>query len=93
MIKVILPVLLMTAGLALAAELHIGRDIVTRNDTLRAVLKLPKALTGLGTLTLTWTDCYGRTVAVVKKTVRVAGKTMPVSLALARPLEIGLHIG
>jgi hypothetical protein len=89
MIRAIFPMILVTAGLVLAAELEIGKQIVTRNDTLRAVLKLPKALAGQGTLTLHWTDSYGRTVAVDKQNVRVSGRTVSVSVPLDR--AVALH--
>jgi len=88
MTRIILPVILMTSGLALAAELEIAKEIVTRSDSLKAVLKLPAAATGRGTLTLTWTDSYGRTVAVEKKTVQVAGRELPLTLPLARAVAL-----
>ncbi len=89
MIRTIIPIVLAaSAALAAGAQLQIGKDIVTRNDALRATLKLQKALRGAGRLKLTWTDCYGRTVAVVEKDVRVAGDSLPVELPLSRAVAM-----
>ena len=72
----------------MAADVKISDAIVTRTDTLEATLVLDKAATGPAELTLTWTDSYGRTVAVTKKEVRLAGKTLPVRLPLARAVAL-----
>ncbi len=86
----IVPVVLvlLCASLASAAGLKIGDQIVTKNDSLSAVLKLPAAMKGQGQLTLTWTDSYGRTVKVVSRTVEVAGDKVPVSLPLGRAVAL-----
>ncbi len=82
--RIALLTLLLTAGMALAGQLEIGSRIVTRKDSLRAVLKLTKALKGAGRLKLTWTDTYGRTVAAEEKPVKVNGREVAVVLPLAR---------
>jgi hypothetical protein len=85
----ILPVLLLAPPLALAADvLQIGDQIVTKNDSLSAVLNLPEAMTGQGTLTLTWTDSYGRKVAVVERPVAISGDKLPISLPLDRAVAL-----
>ena len=53
---------LSATGLAQTVQLESG--LVTRNDTLKGTLVLSSPLSGQGQLTLTWTDSYGRTVAV-----------------------------
>ncbi len=72
----------------MAAELEIDQAIVTNNDTLKAVLKLPAAMRGTGELTLTWTDSYGRTVAVETSQVQLAGREVAISLPLARAVAM-----
>ena len=49
---------------ALAQTLEIEKGLITRNDRLKGALLLSSPLSGQGQLTLTWTDSYGRTVAV-----------------------------
>jgi hypothetical protein len=49
---------------AFAQMLQISPELVTRNNTLKGALQLSSSLSGQGQLTLTWTDSYGRTVAV-----------------------------
>ena len=88
MIRMVVPVVLMTAGVALAAQLEIGKGIFTRSDSLPLVLKLTKPLGGPGELTLTWTDCYGRTVAVDKKAVQVDGDTLATHMKLDRAVAM-----
>jgi len=88
MIRITLPAVLLTAGIALAGELEIGSRIVTRKDSVRAVLKLTKALKGAGRLKLTWTDAYGRTVAAEEKPVKVDGREVAVVLPLARAVAM-----
>ncbi|HUS48456.1 MAG TPA: beta-galactosidase, partial [Phycisphaerae bacterium] len=89
MIRTVIPIILAaSAALAAGAQLQIGKDIVTRNDALRATLKLKEALRGAGRLKLTWTDCYGRTVAVVEKDVQVAGDSLAVELPLSRAVAM-----
>ncbi len=81
--------LLLVTSLAPAADvLQIGDQIVTKNDSLSAVLDLPQPLQGQGQLTLTWTDSYGRTVAVVEKSVSLAGDKLPISLPLDRAVAL-----
>jgi hypothetical protein len=82
-------VLLMAAPLAMAAEvLEVSDAIVTKNDSLSAVLHLPEGVKGQGDLALTWTDSYGRTVAVVNKSVDVAGGKLPITLPLDRAVAL-----
>ena len=82
--RITLLAVLLTAGIAFAGQLEIGSRIVTRKDSLQAVLKLTKALKGAGRLKLTWTDTYGRTVAAEEKPVKVDGREVAVVLPLAR---------
>jgi hypothetical protein len=55
---------------------------VTRNDTLNGALALNSPLSGPGQLTLTWTDSYGRTVAVESRKVTLKGSSVPIRLRL-----------
>lgn len=81
--------LLLAPSLATAADtLEISGQIVTKNDSLTATLNLPAPLAGQGTLTLTWTDSFGRTVAVIDKPVTLAGKTLPITLPLDRAVAL-----
>lgn len=73
---------------AVAANLQISDQIVTKNDSLSAVLPLPAPMRGQGQLTLTWTDSYGRTVEVLNKAVNVAGDKVSVSLPLDRAVAL-----
>ena len=84
MIRTIALAGLLATGAAMAAELKIADKIVTRTDSLEAVLTLPRAMTSEGKLTLTWTDSYGRTVAVQTAKVPVRGRQVPIGLPLAR---------
>src|SRR5512143_2954337 len=61
---------------------------VTRNDTLKASLRLKSALKGEGNLRLRWTDSYGRVVADESRRVKVAGDTVPISLPLRRAVAM-----
>jgi hypothetical protein len=47
-----------------AQTLQLDSGLVTHNDTLKGVLELTSPLSGKAELVLTWTDSYGRTVAV-----------------------------
>ena len=79
MIRTVIPIVLAAgAALAAGAQLQIGKDIVTRNDALRATLKLKEALRGAGRLKLTWTDCYGRSPSW-KRTCRSPATRCPSS--------------
>ena len=75
---------------ALAQTLQIEKGPVTRNDRLKGTLLLSSPLSGQGRLTLTWTDSYGRTVAVESRKVTLKDKAMPFELPL-RP-AVALHI-
>jgi len=79
---------LLSATAVMAAELQIPDTIVTRGDVLQATLKLDKPLTGQGTLALTWTDSYGRTVTEQSDMVQVNGDTVPLSLPLDRAVAL-----
>ncbi len=76
-------VLMLAASLAWAQSLQVDKGIVTRDDSLKAEMKLPQPLKGEGQLKLTWTDSYGRTVAQTARQVQVDGDTLAVSLPLA----------
>jgi len=82
-------VLLAMAGMvAGAGSLRVDDAIVTRDDSLKATLKLPTPLKGEGKLTLTWSDSYGRTVAVESAKVQVDGAGVPILLPLGRAVAI-----
>ena len=81
-------VIAVVCGAASAQTLQIGPDIVTRDDALKATLKLPRPLTGPGELKLTWTDSYGRTVAVQTRKVQLNGAEAPITLPLARAVAM-----
>ena len=75
------------ALLTLAAAgqtLDIDKTIVTRNDSLKATLKLPAKLAAEGKLALTWTDSYGRTVARHEQPVPAGADSVAITLPLAR---------
>jgi len=84
---------------ALAQTLQIEKGPVTRNDRLKGTLLLSSPLSGQGRLTLTWTDSYGRTVAVESRKVTLKDKAMPFELplrpavALLNYLEAELTLG
>lgn len=87
------------AALALAAPavmaanvLQISDKIVTKNDSLSGVLNLPESMSGPGQLTLTWTDSYGRTVAVIEQKVQVAGDKVSISMPLDRAVALQNHL-
>src|SRR6185503_13719432 len=71
---------LSATGLAQTLQLESG--LVTRNDTLKGALALNSPLSGPGQLTLTWTDSYGRTVAVESLKVTLTGSSVPIQLRL-----------
>jgi hypothetical protein len=72
----------------LAQTLQIGKGLVTRDDTLHGVLLLSSPLSGQGQLTLTWTDSYGRTVAVLPSEVTVSDKTVPFEFPLRQAVAL-----
>ncbi|MHC4717995.1 MAG: beta-galactosidase, partial [Planctomycetota bacterium] len=88
MVRTVMLTILCTMGAAMAAEMRIGDAIVTRKDTLRAVVRLDEPLTGPGKLTLTWADSYGRTVAVETRRVAPGRKELPVRLPLDRAVAL-----
>jgi hypothetical protein len=65
----------------LAQTLQLDSGLVTRNDTLKGSLLLSSPLSGQGQLTLTWTDSYGRTVAVETRKVTL-DRSLPFQLSL-----------
>lgn len=67
---------------SLAQTLEIESGLVTRNDTLKGALRLNVPLSGAGQLTLTWTDSYGRTVAVESHNVTLKDRSVPFQLSL-----------
>jgi len=71
---------LSATGLAQTLQLESG--LVTRNDTLKGALVLISPLSGPGQLTLTWTDSYGRTVAVESRKVTLKDRSVPFQLRL-----------
>jgi hypothetical protein len=83
----------------LAQTLQLESALVTRNDTLKGTLVLNSPLSGQGQLTLTWTDSYGRTVAVESRTVTLNDRSVPFELrlkpavALFNFLSVGLTSG
>ncbi|HVN79527.1 MAG TPA: beta-galactosidase trimerization domain-containing protein [Terriglobia bacterium] len=79
--------LMFTSNIA-AQSLEINKALVTRNDTLKAILNLPSGLKGEGTLRLVWTDGYDRTVAVEQRRMAVDGNQVPISLPLRRAVAL-----
>lgn len=75
-------------AVAIAQTLEIDKSLVTRSDTLKAVLQLKDPLPGDGKLTWRWTDCWGRTVAAETEPVKVDGTRVALSLPLARALAM-----
>ena len=88
MTKLMVLLLVLAASPALAAELQIGKEMVSRVDLLRAMLKFDKPLEGQGELSLKWTDSYGRAVAVLTEPVSVSGTMMPIALPLDRAVAM-----
>jgi hypothetical protein len=80
--------LLITAGCTKAQNLEIDNSIVTRTDSLKAVLHLGAPLHGEGSLNLKWSDSYGRLVATETRPVRVEGDALQISLPLKRALAL-----
>ncbi len=82
-----------------AQILEVDNATVTRTGALKAVLKLITPVRGEGSLSLKWTDSYGRLVATENRTVRVEGETLPISLPLKRAvalqnfLQVDLTVG
>ena len=66
----------------LAQTLQLESELVTREDTLKGALVLNSPLSGQGQLTLTWTDSYGRTVAVESRKVTLKDRSVPFELRL-----------
>ncbi len=79
MLRTCILLLLLTAN-ALAQTLQIDKGPVTRHDTLKGILVLPSPLSGQ--LRLTWTDSYGRTVAVESRKITPQDKTQPFAISL-----------
>ena len=65
-----------------AQTLQLDSGLVTRNDTLKGVLELASPLSGQGELVLTWTDSYGRTVAVQSQKVTLKDRSVPFQMRL-----------
>jgi len=91
--------LLLISTNTLAQTLQIQKGLVTRNGKLKRTLLLSSALSGLGQLTLTWTDSYGRTVAVLLNKVTLKNKVVPFqspvkhAVSLLNYLEAELTLG
>ncbi|KPJ76205.1 MAG: hypothetical protein AMS14_02360, partial [Planctomycetes bacterium DG_20] len=79
---------LVLSGALNAQEFRIDPGMVTRGDALKATIRLAKPVKGPGRLDLTWTDSYGRTVAIEHLAVAVDGDTVPVSLPLNRAVAL-----
>lgn len=75
--------LVAAAGAPLAATIDPGDEIVTRADRLRGRLVLPEPLDGKAKLKLTWTDSYGRTVALEESDVQADAGIVPFEIDLA----------
>lgn len=86
--NLVLVAAVLTASVAAAQSLQIDEGLVTREDSLKAELKLKSPLEGEGRLRLVWTDSYGRTVAEETRKVRVRGAAVAVSLPLARAVAM-----
>ena len=71
-----------------AQTLQLDSGLVTRNDTLKGVLELASPLSGQGHLVLTWTDSYGRTVAVQSQRVTLKDRSVPFELHLRPALAL-----
>jgi hypothetical protein len=80
--------ILLLASTAAAQTLEIGRETVTRKDTLHASLKLPAPAKEPVRVRLTWTDTYGRVVADETQTQQAAGDVVPVALPLRRAISL-----
>ena len=91
--------LLLLSTNTLAQTLQIEKGLVTRNDMLKGALLLSSPLSGQGQLTLTWTDSYGRTVAVLPNKVTLQDKAVPFefplrpAVALLNYLDAELTLG
>jgi hypothetical protein len=91
--------LLIAAGCGKAQTLEVDNAIVTRTDALKVVLKLGAPVRGEGSLSLKWTDTYGRLVATENRPVRLEGDALPILLPLKRAvalqnfLEVELTVG
>ena len=88
MMRAIAVTILATMGATMAADLKIGDEIVTRQDSLKAVVKLDAPLAEAGKLTLTWTDSYGRTVAVETRQIPAGKAELDVEIPLARAVSM-----
>jgi len=88
MTRTIAVTILATMGAAMAAEMKIDDRIVTRNDILEGVVKLDAPTPAAGEAKLTWTDSYGRTVAVETVPVRAGASELPVKLPLGRAVAM-----
>jgi len=73
---------------AYAQQFRIDPGTVTQDDALTGTVRLREPATGPGTLCLTWTDSYGRTVAVERREVTVDGDAVPFTLPLTRALAL-----
>jgi hypothetical protein len=85
--KVVWAVLLMV-GIARAQTIEVDGAVVTRNDTLKATLRLEAPMRGEGSLNLTWTDSYGRIVAAEQRKVKLNGASLEISLPLNRAVSL-----
>jgi len=91
--------ILLLSSYAVAQGLEIGKGLVTRDDTLKGIFRSSSPLTGRETLTLRWTDSYGRIVAVQSFRATPNERTIPFELplkpavALLNYLEAELNLG
>ena len=80
--------LLCLSSSSAAQTLEIDPGIVTRTDSLKGRLSLLPPVSGRGHLTLTWSDTYGRIVAINSRDVTLEGKTLPFELSLQPALAL-----
>ena len=79
---------LSAAGAPFAATVDLDDSIVTRAGSLPGRLVLPQPLEGKAKLKLTWTDSYGRTVAVEESDVEAAAGVVSFEVDLARAVAL-----
>ena len=70
-------------------ELKLKQLAFHRGDAISGKIVLAKALTAAGKVTLTWTDCFGRTVAVHEEVGEAGEKEMPFEFPAAPALALG----
>jgi hypothetical protein len=91
--------LLLVSTSAWTQTLQIDQRLVTRDGSLKGTLLLPPSISGSGQLNLTWSDSYGRTVAVqsfqtaVKENKVAFELRLKPAVALLNYLEAELSLG